>query len=302
MKESRMQHDRPVPVVDFYGEAESWSTSDLVHIELLIERSQLYNWKIRPHRHSNLTQLFMVQKGGGIAHLDAISYELSPPCILIVPEMSVHDFEWMRDSAGFVLSIASPFTNELSRDFTSGSHVFGEPAVVDVSAESNYVDALFTAIHDEHRQALPMTGQMLDSLIRTLTIWLLRRIKPRSTATGPPSRASRHYSRFTASVDKHYRSHRTVASYADEIGITPSHLNTICQELADTSALAVIHERLLLAARRSLVYTEKTITGVSHSLGFSDPAYFTRFFKRQTGMTPKQFRRQSGTVLTRASQ
>lgn len=291
-----MQPDRPIPVVDFYGETESWSTSDLVHIEPLIERSQLYDWKIRPHRHSSLTQLFWVRKGGGIAHLDAISYELSAPCVLIVPEMCVHDFAWMKHSAGFVLSIAAPLANELSQELTSGSPVFGEPVVVEVPTRQDYADTLFAEIHDEHRLRLPMTERMLESLIRTLTIWLLRRIEPRSTTADRPRRAGKHFGKFTALVDKHYKSHRTVESYANEIGITPSHLNAICQELAGTSALAVIHERLFLAARRSLVYTEKTITGVSHSLGFSDPAYFTRFFKRQAGMAPGQFRRQSGTT------
>jgi len=293
-----MQHERPVPVVDFYGETESWSTSDLVHIEPLVERSQLYDWKIRPHRHSSLTQFFMLQTGGGVAHLDAINYALSPCSLLIVPEMCVHDFEWMKNSSGFVLSIASPFANELGRELESGSTVFREPAVVDISDDRNYVELLFKAIYDEHRQELSMKGPLLDSLIKALTIWLSRRTAPHSTIVDQPTRASKHLTRFVALINKYHKSHRTVASYASEIGITPSHLNAICQELVGTSALAVIHERLFLAARRSLVYTEKTITGVSHTLGFSDPAYFTRFFKRQTGLTPKQYRRQSGTFYS----
>ena len=290
-----MTTDRPIPVVDFYGETESWSTPDLVHIEPLIERSQLYDWKIRPHRHSNLTQFFLVQKGGGMAHLDAITFELTPPCILIVPEMCVHDFEWLKDSSGFVLSIASPLASELGRELGSGNTVFREPTVIDISAERNYLPLLFKAIHDEHRQELSMNGPLLDSLIKTLTIYLSRRTGSRSTTRDQPSRARTHYVRFAALINRHHKSHRTVASYANEIGITPSHLNAICQELTGMSALTVIHGRLFLAARRSLVYTEKTITGVSHSLGFNDPAYFTRFFKRQTGMTPRQYRRQSGT-------
>ena len=293
-----MMMDRPVPVVDFYGETKSWSTSDLLHVEALIERSQLYNWKIRPHRHSNLTQLFMVQTGGGIAHLDAITFELTPTCILIVPEMCVHDFEWLKDSSGFVLSIAAPLASELGRELGLESTVFGKPAVVKISAERSYLTSLFKAIHDEFRQENSMKGQMLDSLIRTLTICLSRHTGSRSSTIAQPSRARRHYTRFTALINRHHKSHRTVASYANEIGITPSHLNAICQELTGMSALTVIHERLFLAARRSLVYTEKTITGVSHSLGFSDAAYFTRFFKRQTGMTPSAYRQQSGTYST----
>lgn len=291
----KMRQDRAIPVVDFYGETEAWSTADLVHIEPLIERSQLFDWKIRPHRHSSLSQFFLLQKGGGVAHLDTVRYELSPPCILVVPEMCVHDFEWLKDSSGYVLSIASPLAKDLTREIGSRLTVFRKPSIVDISADQTHVETIFTAIQREHRQDLPLKGPLLDALVRTLIIWLCRHVVMGSKRLERPNRANRHYSRFAMLVDKHHKSQRTVTSYANEIGITPSHLNTVCQDLAGGSALSVIHARLFLAARRSLIYTEKTITGVSHGLGFSDPAYFTRFFKRLAGMTPREYRRKSGT-------
>ena len=290
-----MQQGRAIPVVDFYGETESWSTSDLVHIEPLVDRSQLHGWKIRPHRHSSLSQCFLVQKGGGIAHLDTLSYELTPPCVLIVPEMCVHDFEWMKNSSGYVLSIAAPLANELAREIGSGLNVFRKPAVINISADQVHVETLFTAIQHEHRQDLALKAPLLGALVRALTIWLFRHVAPDSNETERSSRANKHYTRFVALVDKHHKFQRTVASYAHDVGITPSHLNAVCQDLAGGSALSVIHARLFLAARRSLIYTEKTIAGVSLGLGFSDPAYFTRFFKRLAGMTPREYRRESGT-------
>ena len=54
--------------------------------------------------------------------------------------------------------------------------------------------------------------------------------------------------------------------------------------------------RLLLAARRQLIYTERNVAEIAYHLGFSDPSYFTRFFKRATSLTPAEFRRRSGTV------
>jgi len=290
-----VQHDRVVPVVDFYGEAQQWSTSDLVHSEPLVERSSLHDWKIRPHRHDNLMQLFLLQKGGGTATLDATCFEVAPPCVLIVPKMCVHDFEWHKNSSGFALSIASPLISELSRQFGSGGAVFQNPAILDLATDFGYVETLFTAIHHENHQELTMKSLLLDSMVRALTVWLFRRASQHSTVVAHPSRASRHYRRFAELVDEQHKSHRSVVSYANEMGITPSHLNAICQKLASVSALTVIQQRLILSARRNLVYTEKTIAGVAFSLGFSDPSYFTRFFKRCTGMTPIAYRRRSGT-------
>jgi len=290
-----MSSDRPVPVVDFYGESRPWSTTELLHSEPLAERSQKNDWQIRPHRHSRLTQLFLLQKGIGTAHLDTVGYSTSPPCVVVVPEMCVHEFAWARNSSGYVLSLASPLVHELSREFGSMSTTFGMPAVIDIAVERGHVITLFEEIDREHRQSLPLKGALLESLIRALAISLFRQPDPGRSGSIKPGRASRHHSRFLALVEEHHKSQRSVASYANEIGITAPHLNAICQKLARMSALGIIHERLLLAARRNLVYTEKTIAGVSLGLGFSDASYFTRFFKRHTGMSPSQFRRRSGT-------
>jgi AraC family transcriptional activator of pobA len=93
-------------------------------------------------------------------------------------------------------------------------------------------------------------------------------------------------------VDRHFKTHRPVDFYANELGVSAAHLNALCRRLTGRSALQIVHERLLLQAKRSLIYTAMTISEVSDSLGFSEPAYFSRFFKRYTGLAPKEFRRQ----------
>jgi len=135
----------------------------------------------------------------------------------------------------------------------------------------------------------------LDNLIKALTIWVARNTAPPRAAADHANRASHHYERFTKLLGRHHRSQWTVSNYANEIGITPPHLNAICRKLGGASALRIVHDRLLLAARRELTYTEKSIAGIAASLGFTEPSYFTRFFKRQMEMTPKEYRRRSGT-------
>ena len=74
-----------------------------------------------------------------------------------------------------------------------------------------------------------------------------------------------------------------------------AHLNTLCREYHGCSALSVLHQRLLLEAKRRLRYTSMTVSQVSDYLGFSDATYFSRFFRRCTGVTPRDFRDRSGT-------
>lgn len=91
-------------------------------------------------------------------------------------------------------------------------------------------------------------------------------------------------------INRDYALHRSVESYADELGITAHYLNNLCQQLVKKNALQLIHERLLLEAKRYLVYSAQNISEVAYQLGFVDPAYFTRFFKRLTGQSPKAFK------------
>lgn len=292
-RESALQRD--IPVVDFYDDVETWPTSELIHCEPLAERSQRHDWRIHPHRHSQLTQLFFLQKGRGTARIDSIAYDLEAPCVLVIPERCVHEFTWAKNSAGFVLSITSLVNTELMRQLGEHGNVFATHAVVDASEDPAYVEMLFTSIQREYAGALALQELSLDYLIKLLAVWLARCTATESRSDTQSSRAGQHLKRFRKLVDEHHKSHWPVSKYGNAIGITPSHLNAICQQSAGQSALEIVHERLLLAARRDLVYTEKTIAGVSHKLGFADPSYFTRFFKRHTGLPPSQFRRQSGT-------
>jgi AraC family transcriptional activator of pobA len=97
-------------------------------------------------------------------------------------------------------------------------------------------------------------------------------------------------SRYQELIDTHYLEHWNVADYAEALNITAAHLNAICRRHTNINAQQLIHKRLILEAKRNLNYTVLTVNQVSDSLGFQDPGYFNRFFKRHTGQTPKQFR------------
>lgn len=84
----------------------------------------------------------------------------------------------------------------------------------------------------------------------------------------------RHFSRL---IESHYRQHLPLAEYAKLIGLSVTHLNYLCREFYGCSALGVLHQRLMLEARRNLQYTRMTVTQLSDYLGFSDAAYFLAF-------------------------
>ena len=125
-------------------------------------------------------------------------------------------------------------------------------------------------------------------------VWISRRNQQN---TPPDSRDERNrhlLGGFIRLVEQHYREHLTVETFAHRLGLSSVHLNTLCRQLAGQTALQIIHQRLLLEAKRNLIYTNMTISQVSDSLGFSDPTYFSRYFRRLSGLSPNAFRRAGG--------
>ena len=125
------------------------------------------------------------------------------------------------------------------------------------------------------------------------------RSKGQFSAPGPANRKLLHLQRFRALLDRGYRTHKSVAFYAGELGITPTQLNRVCREVLRKSALGAINARLLLEAERDLVYTFIGVKEIALSLGFSDAAYFSRFFSKHKRCTPTQFREQAHRQLRR---
>jgi AraC family transcriptional activator of pobA len=288
-------HDRGVPSVDFYGNEETWPTSERLHSEPLVERSAEHDWTIRAHRHSKLTQFFLMLEGKGVATMDSVTHDCEAPAVLIVPERCVHEFEWSRDCSGFVLSITSSLTARLQRKIGRHADVFSHPATMALEDGGALLGSIFRRIHDEYSGDAPLRDLQLETLLIEMSVALARQLGDRPDSARQPGRSGRHFRRFIELVELHHKENWNVARYAGALGITAPYLNALCKRYAGRSAKRLIDDRVLLAARRGLAYTDNSVAVVARDLGFSDPSYFSRFFRRAEGLTPSEFRRQTGT-------
>ena len=97
---------------------------------------------------------------------------------------------------------------------------------------------------------------------------------------------------FLTLLDTHLRDHWTVADYADHLDVSRSRLTNVVERATGLRPLQVIHNRLVNEAMMMLTTTDQHVAQIAFALGYSDPAYFGRFFRQQTGMTPARYRRQ----------
>ncbi|MGF6304326.1 AraC-like DNA-binding protein [Paraburkholderia sp. WC7.3d] len=87
----------------------------------------------------------------------------------------------------------------------------------------------------------------------------------------------------------HVREHQPIDFYAEKLRVTAAQLGRICREEIGHSPLSLVNDQLIREAQRDLVYSGSSIKQIAHALGFEDAACFSRYFRKQTGVTPKEF-------------
>lgn len=259
---------------------------DVVHCETIEARSVLHDWEFAPHRHARLHQVFLIESGGGTATLDSRRIVLTDRTLLNVPCRIVHGFSFQRGTSGYVLSVASEALDQILENSRSLRQVLSEPARL--SADRSMEELLRTifAEYDERQFA---RAQMLRSLCGVLFGQVARGLS-RQPDGWQADRRNPVLSRFEALLELHFSDRWTAADYADALAVTATHLTRIVRAATGKPVSRLIEDRTIQEARRYLVYTNLPVSKIAYSLGFADPAYFSRVFRRATRHSPGQFR------------
>jgi AraC-like DNA-binding protein len=98
-------------------------------------------------------------------------------------------------------------------------------------------------------------------------------------------------SQYTKLITEHFHSVHSVSEYARMLNVSPEHLNRLVKSQSGVTAHDWIAHILLREAKALLMYTASSVSEITYRLGFHDPSYFTKFFKKHTGATPLHFRK-----------
>ena len=131
---------------------------------------------------------------------------------------------------------------------------------------------------------------LIEAHLRILLIQALRRVDKSGSVSKEKASNDSVVAEFISLVDREYKKIHAVEDYASLLFISPKTLSKKLKQLNYKSPLKVIRDRIILQAKRELRYTKKTIKEIAFELGFEDPAYFTRLFKKAEDRTPLQYR------------
>lgn len=276
---------RTVPAYDLYGEENAPPREEFFHCETIYARSSRYHWSIARHTHPQLSQMLLVAHGQMDLTLGRQQAQLTGPVLVSVPSRTVHGFHFSPNIVGHVVSVSQPYLDSLARQDGLRTSL-EKPAVQPLSAqeagrllrlgeECLYADSggLDTNAHE---------------LFRALgEAWLRLAIQ---LAFDPSLPQFALAGRFQALVAAHYHTHRSLEFYASHLNCTIRTLSRQVGEAFNMTPLQLINRRLVLEARRRLRFTNASCNDVSAELGFADPAYFSRFYRRETGQRPSDER------------
>ncbi len=289
---------RAIPTYYLYGEKTGDSPGFWLHCETIPSRSSLHHWEISLHRHEQFFQILYIEAGSGDAIFDDVTQTIVAPAVITVPPLSRHGFRFSKDIDGYVFTILTSHLKTIPADHSRFGAWLSLPrltALLPEHADSYYIaDTLHRlAAEAEARRTGP--ADLCEAYL-TSALQLTARLSTEGKADDDAAATEneQRLNRLTGLIHQHFRSHKPASFYANSLGISSTHLNRIVKQRTGRSTQSLINGKLIDEAQRELLFTQIPVQEIGFRLGFTDPAYFSRFFLTRTGLSPRQWRRGQG--------
>lgn len=242
------------------------------------------------HRHRYFEILYLTN-GAGIHYIDMEEYAYEGPVVFILSPGQVHKIVQHIPSDGFIIRfLPSIFKNEAEFiDYVIDTCLFDCVTLRPViKLPDTGLSDLLVKLYDEYQQPQADSEKVIASWLKII-ITHINRVK-----TGPAVSVKDPqfilFRRFRIEVQKHFKKEHSVQYYAQLLQTPARTLNSLCRKFNNRSAGEFIQQRILLEAQRALYHNTQAVKEIGYELGFDDPAYFTRFFKKLTGLSPQEYR------------
>ena len=273
-----------------------------IRAERIESSLQARYWSFNRDGEAGARQIVLMTDGSAEAETDAGVYPVAGPALLWLGDSRPGRLCAAAGATGFFGSIGSAALVEAIGDAPESVHL---RYMVDRNFELSLTGQRdlrsdivlgFEAILRELQQPQRGSPMLIAAHVRIILVSMMRISGVEELAMRGGGETSRVLQRFRQLVEMHFRDHWRIARYAETLGISRDRLHAICTGALGKSPKALVAERLAREAGLRLERSTLTIEQLSHSLGFRDPAHFSNFFKRTTGMTPGGYRKMMGST------
>jgi AraC family transcriptional activator of pobA len=248
----------------------------------------------------NLFQILLIERGGGEMNYEAAKLPFAAPAAILVPAAVAHGFRFEPGSEGWVMSFTEDAAFALadrSGEALSRLRALAAHPIIPIGGESERMrlSALCAELFEEGSLAREGYRMAMRSLLALIAVTVARLAASRARTgniTLQPADAT--VAQLRTLVDEYFRREHQLGFYAEKLGMTVDRLNDHVKRATGVTAGHLIRQRLLTEAKRQLVFTTQPIQDIAEELSFSDPSHFARFFRKQAGTTPHEFRDRRG--------
>ncbi|WP_052592466.1 AraC family transcriptional regulator [Aureispira sp. CCB-QB1] len=249
-----------------------------------------------PHRHNYYTAL-LIKQAKGKHFIDFESYPLSDLQVYFITPGQVHQLIEEQVSIGYsmVFSVEFLIQNNIPLSFIDDLNLFNnynQNPPLDLNIQqfdklAYYCNEMIACQDNTHKYKTAATGALLKLFLITCNqICTLPTDNPQQLEA-----SNSILKKFKQLVESNYLTWHSTSDYARALNITPDHLNRTIKSLIGKTAKNYIQARITIAAKRLLYFSDLSSKEIAYQLGFSEPANFSAFFKKNTGLSPSQFKK-----------
>ena len=245
-----------------------------------------------PHRKDYYFMAF-IKKGGSRHWIDMTAYTIKPNKFYFTIPEQVHLKEQGALLSGIMMSFTKDFLALDENRSLRNLPIIQNPHhghELDLNKNDQlFVEDILEKIYLEYHAKGEWQRNMLLAYMEVLLIYLSRLYTGQfSQPKESPDRQL--LKKYLSHIEESYSEFHEVAAYADRMNLSAGHLSEFVKKQSGKPAIAHIHERLILEAKRMLLHSDDSIKEIAFQLGFEDASYFNKFFKRLTLQTPLQYR------------
>lgn len=249
----------------------------------------------RPHTHS-FYQVIWFKNGSGKHFIDFESFDIKHNRLFFLAKNQVHYFEENLDYEGHLIHFNESFilSNDTDINFFLTYNIFNNGSEPYYQIPES-LEQVFSSYFRQMGMELDHPGEfgnnaILSNLLKALLLVIEREKRKTLPHSSKESNRNHIYLKFRDLLEKNFHQHWSVSKYAEELAISTKTLNNLVKTELNKTVSQSISDRIILEAKRKLTHTNALVNQIGYDLGFKDPYYFIRFFKKQVNCSPTTFR------------
>lgn len=248
---------------------------------------------IRKQFRTDFYNLIFITEGKCIHEIDFFEYTIQAGELLIISKNRVHRYSEFDNLEGYLIMFTEGFLCEFLSSHTSEvkdlfKQSYLNPHVKLVDLYASTLTKLLDVIHNMYTNGDgDMNYEVIASAFRTIALLILNSRLGEHTSR---QKKNQIFIQFTELVEDHIDKEKTVEGYANMMHVSKKTVNLMTRKAIDMSAKQYIIQQLILKIKLKLCFERKSINEIANELDFTESANMTKFFKKYTKVTPREFR------------